>query len=510
MRKTWIKKINIFLVTALCLSITGCSNNMETYDTYQTAASSVSTLEPTGTTLNEVSYEGEPAEVEKTEAVYESDDGLCIIEKKPSYYDVYLDYSGGDYRAVGKAYAETIRKVDIDYSGIFEPFLYENIKTAFPSLNGDYKPVEDRIDILMENIPKDYREEMEGFAEALADKVSEDDLAGKSGEVSDEALADESNAGYKKGLQSDGLMSYEEALLMQMIPDCLRGTSCNAFSVWGEKTVSGQKITSRTLEWQLGSENQMCLAQTVVHFNMGEGKNSYVSFAALGMLDMITGISDKDVMVGILDSGSETEYVCEGKKCYTYELRYALENMSDARSIGEYMTSESKNFTFSHNIIITDAKDSFVAEDCVYEMDDLTDEQLEEKGNPFTAKTTLRDKDTPLHDGITWDNPDSIAVVNAFASEGSDDKLTGSGGNYVRFAKYNTWIGEKDKLTISDVKDIVTRETEDMESGFQKLHSENVFQTIIYDYSTGEVEVTFTGVEGVMNHPKFVKVETFF
>ena len=60
------------------------------------------------------------------------------------------------------------------------------------------------------------------------------------------------------------------------------------------------------------------------------------------------------------------------------------------------------------------------------------------------------------------------------------------------------------------MKDIVTRETEDMESGFQKLHSENVFQTIIYDYSTGNVEVTFTGVEGVVNHPKFVKVETFF
>ena len=58
MRKTWIKKINIFLVTALCLSITGCSNNMETYDTYQATAASVSTLEPTGTTLNEVSYEG--------------------------------------------------------------------------------------------------------------------------------------------------------------------------------------------------------------------------------------------------------------------------------------------------------------------------------------------------------------------------------------------------------------------------------------------------------------------
>ena len=485
MKKSFIKKLNIFLATALCLSTTGCAYSMETYEDFQGGTSSVSTLEPSGTTLNKISYEGEPAEKEEVEATYESEDGLCVIEKKPSYYEVFLDYSGGDYRAVGKAYAEAIRKLDIDFSAVFEPFIYENVKTAFSNLNGDYKPVEDRIDILMENIPKDYRDEMEGFAEVLAEQD-------------------------KIGLESDGCISYYEALLMQIVPDCLRGTSCNALSVWGEKTVSGQKINSRTLEWQLGSENQMCLAHAVVHYNMGEGKNSYVSFAALGMLDMLTGISDKGVMVGILDSGSETEYVCEGKKCYTYELRYALEHMSDARSIGEYMTSESKNFTFSHNILITDAKGSFVAEDCVYEMDDLTDEQLEEKGNPYTAKTTLRDKDTPLLDGITWDNPDSIAVVNSFVSEGADDSLTGIGGNYVRFAKYNAWVGEKDKLTLSDVKDIVTRETVDMESGYQKLHSENVFQTIIYDYSTGDVEVTFTGAEGVVNHPKFVKIDTNF
>ena len=486
MKKFMSKKLNILLAAALCLSTTGCAGKMETYDTFQDTASSVSTLEPTGTTLNQVSYEGEPAEPEETEATYKSEDGLCVIEKKPSYYEVYLDYSGGDYRAVGKAYAETIRKLDINFSEIFEPYLYENVKVAFPSLNGDYRPVEDRIDMLMKNIPADYKAEMEGFAEALKDE------------------------GVEEGLASDGLISYDEALLIHMVPDCLRGTNCNALSVWGEKTVSGQKINSRTLEWQLGSENQMCLSHAVVHFNMGEGKNDFVSFATLGMLDMLTGISDKGVMVAILDSGSETEYVCEGKKCYTYELRYALENMSDARSIGEYMTSESKNFTFSHNILITDEKDSFVAEDCVYEIEDLTDEQREEKGEPFTAKTTLRDKDTPLHDGLTWDNPDSIAVVNAFATEGSDDKLTGSGGNFVRFAKFNAWVGEKDKLTVSDVKDIVTRETEDMESGFQKLHSEDVFQTIIYDYSNGDVEVTFTGVDGVQNHPKFVKVDTKF
>ena len=80
----------------------------------------------------------------------------------------------------------------------------------------------------------------------------------------------------------------------------------------------------------------------------------------------------------------------------------------------------------------------------------------------------------------------------------------------MRFSKFNTWVGDKEKLSVSDVKDIVTRETVDMPSGIQKLHSENVFQTIIYDYSTGNIEVCFTGEEGVVNHPDFVKIEADF
>ena len=113
---------------------------------------------------------------------------------------------------------------------------------------------------------------------------------------------------------------------------------------------------------------------------------------------------------------------------------------------------------------------------------------------------------TPLIDGIKWDNPDSLAVVNSFMTEGNRDYLTGVGNNLVRFSKFNAWVGEKDRLTLADVKSIVTRETMDNNSKFQKIHSDNVFQTIIYDYGTGEMDITFTGTEGVQNHPEFVRV----
>ena len=259
--------------------------------------------------------------------------------------------------------------------------------------------------------------------------------------------------------------------------------------------MSGERIVSRTLEWTLGSENQMCSAHAVTHFIMGGERNSYTTFSVLGMLDVLTGLNDKGVFAGILDAGSQNEYSCEGKKCYTFELRHCLEHMNDAQSIGDYMVSESKNFTFSHNIILTDKKNRYVAEDCV----DATEFS--------TGKSTLRDKDTPLIEGIRWNNPDSLCVVNSFMTEGSDDHFSGSGNNYVRFCKYDTWVAEKDKLSLADVKEIVTREDTDWDTLNQKLYSDMVFHIIVYDYSTGELDICFTGTEGTKDHPVFTRIE---
>ncbi|MBR6401978.1 MAG: hypothetical protein IKS48_01175 [Eubacterium sp.] len=470
-----IRFMGAVMAVTVVTSLTGCSNTIMSYEDFVREVSDVSILEPVDTVLNTVSYAGEDANIEDSVATYCSKDGLCVIDKKPSYYEVYLDYTGGDYYAVGSSYAETIKSIDFDFAGALEPFLYENIKMAFPNLNGDYGPLIDRINILKASLPENYKNEMEGFAQTMG--------------------------GNDKGFEADGKLSYEEALLMHMIPDCLRGTNCNALSVWGDKTESGQRITSRTLEWTLGSENQMCMAHAVTHFKMDkkDGNNDYTTFSVLGLLDVLTGINEKGVFVGILDVGSDNNYVCEGKKCYTYELRYALEHMNDARTFGEYMVSHSTDYTFSHNLIITDKNDAFCAEDCV-------DPGFVNEDGEAEGLAVLRDKDTPLIDGITWDNPDSLCVINSFISEGNKDIFTGNGANFVRFEKFNNWVKEKDKLSMSDVKDIVTRESEERESGYQKLHSEDVFQTIIYDYSTGELNVCFTGTEGVVDHPAFTKI----
>ena len=397
-----------------------------------------------------------------------SEDGLCVIKVMPSYYDVTLDYEKGDRASVGKAYGTLIREQMPDYIDVMEPYIYENIRMAY---GGNYTEaaVETREKVLFESWRQEYREEISAFAEAISGGVH--------------------------GIAEDGKLSYEEAVLAQMIPDALRPTCCSALSLWGSKTSTGDRITLRNLEWNLGSDNQMGKIHAVTH--MKNGDRSLTAISALGLLDIISGINDNGVFAAILDVGSiqDEAYVCEGKKCYTMDLRFALEECSTARDLGEFMVRESGNYTWCHNLIITDSNDSFCAEDCV--------SQVVESGY---GKSVLRDCNTPILKGLSWDSRDSLCVVNSFASEGNQDGFSGSNSNIIRFAKYNEWVKAKDKFSPKDVKELITQETVD-QYVVQNAHSAGSAQLILIDYHTGSVQVAFSGPEGVTDKPDFIEVD---
>lgn len=397
-----------------------------------------------------------------------SEDGLCVIKVMPSYYDVTLDYEKGDRASVGKAYGTLIRERMPDYIDVMEPYIYENIRMAY---GGNYTEaaVETREKVLFESWRQEYREEISAFAEAISGGVH--------------------------GIAEDGKLSYEEAVLAQMIPDALRPTCCSALSLWGSKTSTGDRITLRNLEWNLGSDNQMGKIHAVTH--MKNGDRSLTAISALGLLDIISGINDNGVFAAILDVGSvqDEAYVCEGKKCYTMDLRFALEECSTARDLGEFMVRESGNYTWCHNLIITDSNNSFCAEDCV--------SQVVESGY---GKSVLRDCNTPILKGLSWDSRDSLCVVNSFASEGNQDGFSGSNSNIIRFAKYNEWVKAKDKFSPKDVKELITQETVD-QYVVQNAHSAGSAQLILIDYHTGSVQVAFSGPDGVTDKPDFIEVD---
>ncbi len=405
--------------------------------------------------------------IEEAEATYISDDGLCTINVMPSYLDITLDYESGDRRSVGEAYGRMLLEAIPNFEDVMEPYIHENLRNMY---NGTYDPqvVEDRIYTLYDSMRDEYKDEIDGLATVLSEG--------------------------RHGIAEDGQFSYEEMLAFQMVPDALRPTACSALSLWGDRTATGDRITLRNLEWTLGSDNQMGFANAVIH--MKNGDRSITAIGIAGMLEIISAINDDGVFAAILDVGSinEAPFIYEGKKCYTMELRFALEEFTTARELGEFMVGESGDFTWCHNLIISDENDAFCAEDCV--------SQVEERGEGFSI---LRDADTPIMEGLTWDSTDSLCVVNSFTTQGNQDGFTGEPSNFVRFAKYNEWVSTIDVFTVKDVKDLITQETVD-QFDVVNVHSSATSQLIIVDYATGSIQVAFTGEDGVQDKPVFVEV----
>lgn len=467
-KKMISNNIILGLSVASLIFVSGCGSNQMTYDNFQMPEYQASTLVPVDSyNTDEVKvYDNEGIKREEL-AVYNSEDGLCKIIIYPDYYDVTLDYEKADPESVGSAYAEAVLKAFPEFELVMEPYIFENIRLAF---NGGYsvEGVESRMNTLYESLTDDQKKEVDGFAKTIS--------------------------GGERGFSENGKISYEEAVICQMIPDALRATACSALSLWGDKTESGKPITLRSLEWSLGSENQMGAVNAVTH--MKKGNKSMTTIGMLGLFDVISAINDDGVFVAILDVGSvkNEPYVCDGKKCYTFDIRNALENYSDATAVGNYMVENSDNYTWCHNLIITDKEHSYCAEDCVKE--------VSEKGDGFSI---LRDADTPLMDGLTWDSKDSLCIVNSYASKGNQDCFKGDENNLVRFEKYNMWVKNKDKFSVKDVKDMITSEKADQYE-VSTVHNTGAVHLIIVDYETGNIQVAFTGKDGLKNKPDFIYV----
>lgn len=474
MKKT-LKTIGVSVMAAVLLFLTGCRQEAD-YSDFVFPQQEKSSLVPVSDLYTDTpavyDSEGIPDRLIET---FSSDDGVCVIKKMEHYYDVTIDYENATPSQAGKAYAQALIKAFPEFHALADEYLYENIVWAFPGLRDDYSPVIRRINTLVDSLREEYREELISFAEELS--------------------------GGLHVFAEDGMISYEEALTFNLVPEALRDTACSALSLWGSKTESGDALTVRFLDWGLGSKYQMGQIHAVMHAKKAD--RSYMGFSFLGILGTISAINDDGVFAAILDARSGEAYSYENKKCYTYELRYALEEFDTAEQIGQYMVANSADFTISHNIVITDGEHSFCAEDA--------DAALQSSGKGYSV---LRDCHTPLLEGLHWDHEDSLCIVNSFATRDNFELFSYNSNNAVRFLKYNEWLGEKDSFSTAELKTLITRERVNQGKAADESYADNVrnegnSQIILIDYHTGRVQVSFTGPEGPSDQVLFTDVGEF-
>ncbi len=443
--------------------LTSCASN--SYENFTFPENEDSVLVKVADYSRKTDYDNE-APVDKSVTVVRSQDGLCVMDVKEHYFDITLDLEKGDHYSVGKAYGEVVKMVAGDRFGGMESYLYENARYFFTDVDAStYEELGKRSASLYSSLPKEYQDEIRGLAEAVTDA---------------------------KGFVEDGVLSYEEMILAQFIPDALRGSACSAVSLDGERTESGKRITSRLLEWPTGTKSQVANMHAVVHYNQGE--SSFVSVGVLGVLTPFSLMSSHGVFIGMLDVGSNnTAFTCENKSSYTFGMRYSIENLTTAKEAAEYMAEHAYDYTYCANILVTDEKDAF----CV-EMSVTPDE-----GEPI-----IRNEETPIFPTLPNTAENCIFVVNGFVCEGHKDIVSYKLGNRIRWDRFDSWFTGNKKFSLETFKEIMT--CENTERSIQLVgNNDSAFHWVIADYDTRTIQASFVVADPKGDAPVLYTVAQF-
>lgn len=226
MKSAFIRSI-ICLTVAISISLSvGCSVENTVPDGVVNTGKN-SEVVPTSK-VSDFSYKGVCSKEEKTVATVKSSDGLAVINKKESYYEVILDLEKGSHYDVGKAYGEAILQIYPNFVEIAELCLYMNLGSLM-NRGESANILKDRVDAVIPQIPKDYVDEINGLVDAFASSQAP--------------------------FQADGKLSRYEIFALNLLPDIVRGTQCSGMVVLGDKSKTGSAITGRILEWFLEVKN---------------------------------------------------------------------------------------------------------------------------------------------------------------------------------------------------------------------------------------------------------------
>ena len=141
------------------------------------------------------------------------------------------------------------------------------------------------------------------------------------------------------------------------------------------------------------------------------------------------------------------------------------------------------------NVLLTDREEALCAE-------------LVCTGDEKDGTSLLRSGGTKLNDGVEWDDPSVLCIVNSFAADGNYDNMTGSPDNIVRWKKYNKLFCTGEKLSVGRFKELMTCEKQN-DTVVNFRNSGNV-HTVIADYSDCTLQGVLAGEEDNPDTPEFI------
>ena len=194
----------------------------------------------------------------------------------------------------------------------------------------------------------------------------------------------------------DDELSYNEAIVSNLMADIGRSTNCSSFGVFDNYSSLNSPIVGRNFDW--GSNEYMRALQAITVLE--DSSKIGVSIGFTGISSVTTGFNSDGLFVAMHDSPIGNAYPgADGKRSYGFDLTYVLETCSTIDEAKNFLYN--KAYTYSYNILLADESSVQILE------------------HPEGQNGQLRSYDSPLRPELTWGATNQIGVVNCFALQAS-------------------------------------------------------------------------------------------
>jgi len=391
------------------------------------------------------------------------------------YYMITLDYNSGlNHKEMGGLLGKEIKDTIPNYAAFCDMIL-ATYMGAYAQPKEEYYI--DNAKRLMENIDKDYVDELEGMAEQLCD-------------------TNESRV-------RDTKLSKDEFLLMNFLQELAIPMATSASSIYGDKTADGKTIAGVNIDTDLTPLK--ALASITLY---KQGDKSFCNIGYAGIMGANSAFNDHKIFATLIDQTLNTlDAVKPGNlnnvRSAPFDLRYALENNITLDSTIEFMKDEGHNYYNDNIILVSDSETSKVLEN-----------DLRTGGNNIVR--AVRTSDSELNDSATWGISDSIATVNSFLLKGNNDNLN-KYNNANRLESFRKQLIKKGSSSdIEDMKAIMsfTYSDENVAIGTQadgSIYNTQTLKSIIFRPEDMRLEVAFAPAMGELPaKPNFVWIPVKF
>ncbi len=396
--------------------------------------------------------------------------GVTITDEG-NYFEAVLDYTSGlTSREMGAAFARGILEVVPDYEKLIDSYIAESLPEY------EYPFVFSRIEDIKPQLDEEYVEEIEGMASVFS--------------------------GGSENIRKDNKLSNGELYILNLFTDVLRGAQCSFVSVYGSRSETHKTITGRNLDWFGGSKNQLPRIQAVITIKRTNSKICSIGY--LGYMGILTGFNDSKVFAGILDSIVGTAYSSQGRRSYTLDLRYALENYKTMDEIAEFMRDPKKLYAVNHIIGFSDPDGSVV----------LENNFSGTRADGQRVQRALRSADSKLNKGVTWGISDAVGSVNSFVLDGNYDNHTTNRYNTSRWKNMkNELISKGTTVSSQGIKEVISYKQgkPDALSETSDLYNKMTLYMVLFQPDSLLLEVYFRprGVRESPDNPVFEEIKVF-